>query len=34
MMKYHIINYYVRERLIFGFGLLALCVLGIISSLV
>ena len=34
MMKYRIINYYVRERLMFGFGGLALCVLGIISSLV
>ena len=34
MMKYHIINYYVRERLVLGFGGLALCVLGIIGSLV
>ena len=34
MMKYRIVNYYVRERLIFSFGGLALCVLGIISSLV
>lgn len=34
MMKYHIINYCVRERLVLGFGGLALCVLGIISSLV
>ena len=33
MMKYHVINYYVRERLMLGFGGLALCVLGIISSL-
>lgn len=33
-MKYRIINYYVRERLIFSFGGLVLCVLGIISSLV
>lgn len=34
MMKYHIINYYVRERLVLGFGGLALCALGIIASLV
>lgn len=33
-MKYYTINYYVRERLMFGFGGLVLCVLGIISSLV
>lgn len=32
-MKYHIVNYYMRERLVFGFGGLVLCVLGIISSL-
>lgn len=33
-MKYHIINYYMRERLVLGFGGLVLCVLGIIASLV
>ena len=32
MMKYHIVNYYVRERLVLSFGGLALCVLGIIAS--
>ena len=31
-MKYRIINYYVRERLMFSFAGLALCVLGIIAS--
>lgn len=33
-MKYHVINYCVRERLMLDFGGLALCVLGIINSLV
>ena len=33
MIKYHTINYYAYERLVLGFGGLALCVLGIISSL-